>query len=94
MDKAFVSEVDMAREQDDSGLVREISPGVFNAALSRVSFDGVETRLVPKDASTDGDPARKARSLDPSTLVDCEGGSLVIGVASIMLVPALLSPVL
>lgn len=95
MHKVVVSEVDMASEQHDSGLVRETSPGVSSAALSRVSFDAVETLLVPTDASMDGDPARKAlMSLDPNILVDCEGRSPVIGVASIMLVPALLSPVL
>ncbi|KAG0338730.1 hypothetical protein BG000_003497 [Podila horticola] len=71
MVEAMVSEVDMAREQDDSGLVIEVSTGVSNAVLSGTSLDAVETRLVLKDASTDGDPPREApMSLEPTFLVD------------------------
>ncbi|KAG0037236.1 hypothetical protein BGZ82_002910 [Podila clonocystis] len=71
MIEAVVSEVVMAREQDDSGLVSELSNGVSNTVLSEASLDAVETRLVPKDASTDGDPPRKAlMSLDPNIRVD------------------------
>lgn len=71
MVEAMVSEVDMASEQDDSGLVSEVSTDVSNTVLLEASFDAVETLLVPKDASTDGGPLRKAlMPLDSNIRVD------------------------